>query len=161
MAMQVQVVRSIVAVMEYAASRDFQFAPPDVPLQQLTQEEAHQGAGANGGSGSTAGGGGIEDLLSPAFADTVTVTVRSRKQNFMHSLLPSYVGAVLSCGDYCLPARVSTTPRHARGAARCALVAQVGQGMLPAVASYCWESKPAVACKPSLTCWMCTPSFLF
>ena len=90
--------RSIVAIMEYAASRDFQFAPPDVPLQQLTQEEDH-GAGNNGGSSSAAGGGGIEDLLSPAFADTVIVTVRLQlklhvlfvaESKLCRKLLPAY-----------------------------------------------------------------------
>ena len=64
-------VRAIVAIMEYAASKDFQFAPPEVPLQQVTQED--NGAGSNGGT--STGGYGIEDLLSPAFVDTVTVTV--------------------------------------------------------------------------------------
>ncbi len=96
---QVQVVRSIVAVMEYAASRDFQFAPPDVPLQQLTQEE-HQGAGSNGGSGAV-GGGGIEDLLSPAFADTVTVTVRLPVRRLPSSwLLPVCCLAPLWCDGW-------------------------------------------------------------
>ncbi len=85
--------RSIVAVMEYAASRDFQFAPPDVPLQQLTQEEDRHGAGSNGGSGAGGGGGGIEDLLSPAFADTVTVTVWSPVRPFRTSWLTQ-----LPCG---------------------------------------------------------------
>ena len=77
---QVQVVRSIVAIMEYAAAKDFQFAAPDVPLQQLAQDNG-AGGGGNGGGGTAVGGGSsggaLEDLLSPAFVDTVTVTVQS------------------------------------------------------------------------------------
>ena len=70
-------VRAIVAVMEYAASKDFQFAPPEVPFQSVAAQDSN-GGGSNGGAaggGGRGGGGGIEDLLSPAFADTVTVTV--------------------------------------------------------------------------------------
>ena len=92
--------------MEYAASKDFHFAPPDVPLQQLAQETPI-GGGGNGGP--SPGGGGIEDLLSPAFVDTVTLTVHAlcRIVSDKNPLLS--IGALYRClVSQALPAQACT-----------------------------------------------------